>query len=214
LPLEVETGLFTDPHFVESTMQALFLFRPDFPLVFARIKQLRGELPEAVEEFVSFRLAQNVPFANNKKRVIPASVQEGLDVYATYYLGLAHLERNNLEQAETMFLKLLELLPQPGPSQPYYHMFRWGAHANLGRIYEAKGDDRRAIAHYSQSDPTMQFHGNLLRARELLWHDPMAPVPDPLPPAPKAFARVAGVVSSPAHNAPAGGLTEARPLSP
>jgi hypothetical protein len=124
------------------------------------------------------------------------------------------MERNYLEQAETMFLKLLEFLPQPGPSQPYYHMFRWGAHANLGRIYEAKGDDRRAIAHYSQIDPTMQFHGNLLRAREIIWHDPMAPAPDPLPPAPKTFMRVDNAGSSPALNAPAGGVAQSRTPSP
>jgi hypothetical protein len=191
VPLEVETRLFTDPQFVESTKQALFLFRPDFPLIFARIKQLRGDLAEAVQEYVSFRLNDNVPMVNDKKKVIPQPVRQGLDVYATYYLALAHLEQNNLQGAQEMFLILLELLPEPGPNLPYYHMFRWGAHANLGRIYEAKGDRRQAIAHYTQLDPTMQYHGNLLRARELLWYDPMAPAPDPLPPAPKAFRGVA-----------------------
>ena len=75
---------------------------------------------------------------NNKKHAIPKEVQDGLDVYATYYLALAHLERNNLDQAELMFKKTLELLPEPGPNQPYYNMFRRGANANLGRIYEAK----------------------------------------------------------------------------
>jgi hypothetical protein len=189
MPLEVETRLFADPRFVEATMQALFLFRPDFPLIFARIKQLRGELTEAVQEYVSFRLSENVPLVSDKerKKIIPKPVQEGLNVYATYYLALAHLERNNPTQAETMFLSLLKLVPEPGPNQPYYDMFRWGAHANLGRIYEARGDDRRAIAHYIQIDPTMQYHGNLLRARELVWHNPMAAPPDPLPPAPKTF---------------------------
>jgi hypothetical protein len=191
IPLEVETRLFTDSQFVESTMQSLFLFRPDFPLVFARIKQLRGELTEAVQEYVSFRLAEKVPLVSDKKKVIPKPIQEGLDVYATYYLALAHLERNDLDQAETMLQSLLKLLPEPGPSQPYYHMFRWGAHSNLGRIYEAKRDRRRAIAHYTQVEPTMQYHGSLLRARELVWQDPTAPVPDPLPPAPKTFGAVA-----------------------
>jgi tetratricopeptide (TPR) repeat protein len=191
MPLEVETRLFTDGQFVEATQQSLFLLRPDFPLLYARIKQLRGELDEAVHDYVSFRLNPNVPMVLDKKKVIPRSVQQGLDVYATYYLGLAHLERNNLQGAEDMFLKLLQLLPEPGPSLPYYHMFRWGAHANLGRIYEAKGERQQAIAHYSQADPTMQYHGNLLRARELLWQDPMAPPADPLPPAPKEFSTVA-----------------------
>jgi hypothetical protein len=191
IPLEVETRLFTDSQFVESTMQSLFLFRPDFPLVFARIKQLRGEVSEAVQEYVSFRLSTNVPLVSNKKQTIPKTVQEGLDVYATYYLGLAHLERKDLKQAEDMFQHLLRMIPEPGPSQPYYDMFRWGANANLGRIYEARGDRRRAIAHYTQPEPTMQYHGNLLRARELVWEDPTARAPDPLPPAPQAFTATA-----------------------
>ena len=33
-----------------------------------------------------------------------------------------------------MFRQTLELLPEPGPNQPYYNMFRRGASANLGRI--------------------------------------------------------------------------------
>lgn len=206
MPLEVETRLFTDGQFVEATQQSLYLLRPDFPLLYARIKQLRGELDEAIREYVSFRLAPSLPLvidkknatpksgqqgADDSKNLIPKPVQQGLDVYATYYLGLAHLERNNLKGAEDFFLMLLQLLPEPGPNQPYYHMFRWGAHANLGRIYEAKGDRQQAIAHYTQVDPTMQYHGNLLRARELLWQDPMAPPAAPLPPAPKEFSTVA-----------------------
>ena len=186
VPLEVESQLFTNAQFVQSTLQSLFLFRPEFPLIYARIKHLRGDIPEAIQEYVGFRLRTDVPVVNNNKLVIPKDVQQGLNVYATLYLALAQLERNNLDQAEKMFLMLLEMLPEPGPNQPYYNMFRWGAHANLGRIYEARKDYRQAIAHYSQSDPTMQYHGNLLRARELVWQDPMAAVPDPLPPAPKA----------------------------
>jgi hypothetical protein len=201
MPLEVETRLFTDPQFVNSTMQSLFLFQPKFPLILARVKQLRGEFSEAIQEYVSFRLAENVPLVNDKKQMIPKAVREGMDVYATYYLALAHLEQNNLKGAADMFLNLLELVPEPGPNQPYYNMFRWGAHANLGRIYEAKGDYRRAIAHYSQSDPTMQNHGNLLRARELVWLDPMAEPPDPLPPAPRTFGAgpVAQNLQGPGH---------------
>ena len=83
-----------------------------------------------------------------------------------------------------MFRKTLELLPEPGPNQPYYNMLRWGANANLGRIYEAKKDHRRAIAYQTQRDPTSQYVGNLLRARELVWSDPMAAAVS-LPPAPR-----------------------------
>ncbi|MFO0893219.1 MAG: tetratricopeptide repeat protein [Isosphaeraceae bacterium] len=187
LPLDVESRLFGDSQFVQSTQQTLFLFRPEFPLVFARIKQLRGDLDAAVQEFVSFRLAENVPVVGNKKQTIPREIQRGLDIYATLYLAMAHLERDRPEQAENMFLRLLEMLPEPGANQPYLFMFRWGAHTNLGRIYEARGDRRAAIAQYAQADATMQHHGNLLRARDLVWDDPMARPPDPLPEAPKTL---------------------------
>ena len=84
-----------------------------------------------------------------------------------------------------MFNKTLKLLPEPGPNQPYYNMFRRGANANLGRIYEAKKNACRAIAHYTQRDPTSQYVGNLLRVRELVWRDPMGAAAATLPPAPE-----------------------------
>jgi hypothetical protein len=181
LPLEVETRLFTDARYVEAIQSSLVLFQRDFPLVYARVKQLRGELDEAIEDYVRFRFAENAPTVNNKKLAIPKEVQDGLDVYATYYLALAHLERKNFDQAELMFKQTLELLPESAPNQPYYHMFRWGANANLGRIYEAKKDRAQAIAHYIEMDPTPQYVGNLVRARELVWADPIAPASAPLP---------------------------------
>jgi tetratricopeptide (TPR) repeat protein len=181
VPLEVETRLFTDPQFVQAIQASLFLFRSEWPLIYARVKHLRGDFDEAIEDYVRFRFAENLPVVNNKKLAIPKDVQEGLDAYATYYLALAHLERNNLDQAELMFQKTLELLPEPGPKQPFYTMFRRGANANLGRIYEMKKDSSRAIAHYMQDDSTQQYVGNLLRARELIWRDPMGAVPAKVP---------------------------------
>jgi tetratricopeptide (TPR) repeat protein len=181
VPLEVETRLFSDPQFVQAIQASLFLFRAEWPLIYARVKHLRGDFDEAIEDYVRFRFAENLPVVNNKKLTIPKDVQDGLDAYATYYLALAHLERNNLDQAELMFQKTLELLPQPGPNQPFYSMFRRGANANLGRIYEMKNDPCRAVAHYTQDDPTQQYVGNLLRARELIWRDPMGVAPAKLP---------------------------------
>jgi hypothetical protein len=179
-PLYVETELFRNSQFVHSTLQTLLFFRPEFPLIAARVKQLRGDFTPAIQEYVSFRLADNLMQVRDKSKPITKEIRDGLNIYATNYLALAHLERNNPELAENMFLQLLDLLPPPGPNQPYYQMLRWGAHANLGRIHEAKGNLRQAIADYAQSDPTMQYHGNLLRARELLWQNPMddaVPVP-------------------------------------
>jgi hypothetical protein len=199
LPLEVETRLFTDPQFVKSTVQTLFFLRGEWPLLYARVKHLRGELPEAISDYVSFRLSDSTTLVTDKNQLVPTPVQEGLDVYATYYMALAHLERHDLRNAKTMFLRLLDMLPEPSPAVPFFGMFRWGAHTNLARIYEAEGDSRQAIAHYAVFQPTMQYHGNLLKARELVWNDPTADVPDPLPPAPKVFDR--GATSSRASQA-------------
>ena len=185
----VETLLFTDARFVQASLQALVLFDPKLPLLQARMKQLRGEIGEAIPELVSMRKAEKATLAD-KKTPIPKEVQQALDIYATYYLGLANLDRNNLENAEDFFLATLAMLPEPGPGLPYYHMYRWGAQANLARLYEARGDVARAADYYSQPDPTSQHHGNLLRARDLIWREPTAPLPPPLPPALEAHLAV------------------------
>ena len=183
LPLSVETLLFTSPQFVESTQRSLVLFRSEFPLLYARMKQLRGEAPDAVQDYVSFRFAENA-LMMDKKTPMPLEVQKALDIYATYFLGMCHLEQNNPEKAEFFFEKTLVLLPEPGQGQPYFVFFRWGAQANLARLKEAKGDFAGAVAYFCAKDSTSQRHGNLLRARELVWRDPTAPCPPPLPPAP------------------------------
>jgi len=181
LPLEVETRLFSDSTFVASIQASLFLFQRDFPLVYARVKHLRGEYKEAISDYITLRLKKDAPLVTNKKQTIRQDVQDGLDIYASYYLALAHLESNNLENAALMFQKTLELLPAYGPNQPYYNMFRWGATANLGRIYEAQKDYRRAIECYTQPDPTFQNVGNQIRARDLVWRNPMAGADSPAP---------------------------------
>jgi hypothetical protein len=181
LPLDVETRLFGDSSFVASIQASLILFQRDFPLIYARVKQLRGEYKEAISDYIKLRFKQDAPLVTNKNEAIKKDVQEGLDIYASYYLALAQLESNNLDTAEMMFQRTLALLPPPAPNQPYFNMFRWGANANLGRIYEAKGDYRRAIECYAQFDPTFQYVGNQIRARDLVWHNPMAGADSPAP---------------------------------
>jgi hypothetical protein len=188
LPFEVETRLFNDGQFVASIQQSLFLFKREYPLIYARVKQLRGDLDGAINDYVALRFKENAPQVNNRKLAIGKEVQAGLDAYATYYLALAHLEKAMLEnrppdRAADLFQNTLELLPEPGPGRPYYHMLRWGANANLGRIYEAKNDGARAIEYDTRPDPTTQGHGNLVRARELVLRGPIAAPPAKVPPA-------------------------------
>jgi len=189
LPIFVEHQLFTNPQFVEATQVSLGLFRPELPLVYARMKQLRGETADAVRAYVAFRFAEDALLAGLKKPT-PAQVQQAreiqkaLDAHATYFLGTCHLEQKHPDQAAFFFEKALQMLPEPGPRRLYYYMFRWGAGANLARLKLAGGDAATAVAYFSQADPTPQRLGNLLRARDLVWLDPTAPSPAPLPPAP------------------------------
>jgi hypothetical protein len=179
VPLQVEARLFNDPEYVAAIQNSLFWFQREYPLIYARVKQLRGEaeLQEAIEEYGRFRFASNLTMVNNKKAMISKEVRDGLNVYATYYLALAQLENNNLDLAERMFRQVVDMVPepQPGEKHPYYYMFRWGAHTNLARIQEAKRDDQSAIGHYTRYDPTPQYAGNLVRARELIWRNPILP---------------------------------------
>ncbi len=207
LPFEVHNRLFTDGQFVASIQQSLFLFKQEFPLIYARVKQLRGELEEATNEYVALRFKDNAPLANDKNRSIPPDVQAGLDAYATYYLALAQLEKARLEEkpagrAEELFKNTLELLPDPGPNQPYFQMLRWGANANLARLSAARHDSARAIAYNVERDPTTQGYGNLLQARELVWRQPIAAPKVELPPAPAPRPIMAPPPAAPSQPGP------------
>ncbi len=197
LPAQVETLLFTSAQFVQATQFALALFDPNrYPLVYARIKQLRGDIDDAINDYVDMRFAYN-PTLVDKRTPMPQEIQQAHDIYATYFLGMCHLEEGRPERARFFFEETLRLLPAPGRGQPYYNMFRWGAAANLGRICEAKGEVPLAIAYYTQVDPTPQRHGNLIRARALLWPDPIGTLPPDLPDAPVPMAPPALIAAPP-----------------
>jgi hypothetical protein len=188
LPIQVQMLLFHDPAFVEASQRALFLFQSQFPLIYARVKQLKGETPEAIQEYVDMRLLDNAMLMD-RKTPMPRDVQQAVDIYATYFLALCHLDRDDPERAASFFEMTLKLLPEYGPGSPYYNMLRWGAESNLGRLEEARGHASRALAYYTERKPTPQYHGDLVRARELVWQDPTGAVPATLPPAPPADSR-------------------------
>ncbi len=210
LPIEVHRGLFEDGKFVLPIQQTLVLFKREFPLIYARVKQLRGDLDGAVKDYLAMRFVENAPLVTDKKLAIPPDIQAGLDAYATYYLALAQLEKARMENkppglAEDLFRNTLALLPEPGIAQPYYQMLRWGASANLARICRDKKDYARAFAYATQLDPTTQGHGNLLLAREMIWRDPMAATTVVLPPAPAPKPIAAAPAPRPRNQGPARG---------
>ena len=183
LPLQIETQLFSNPQFVASTEASLVLFRGELPLLHARLSELRGETKEAIEEFVGIRFVKNGLMRDKKTPIIP-EVQQALDGYATYYLAQSQMDQGNVEQAKLLFQQTLNLLPEPGPGRPAFHMFRWGAQTNLAKINEAQGKTREAVGLYTQPSPTLQMLGNLIKARDLVWSNPFAAPPTPLAPAP------------------------------
>ncbi len=115
LPIEVYSLLFSEGQFVRSVQKSMYLFTRDYPLIYARVKQLRGELDEAVKDYVALRFAENAPLLTNKNMTISADIQEGLDAYATYYMALAQLEKARLankppERAAQLFRDTLDLV--------------------------------------------------------------------------------------------------------
>lgn len=174
MPVRIEDLLFTDPNFNRSTQFAGFYFNAALPLLPARLAQLRGELKESVESYAGFRFAQN-PLANNGRDAIPPAVQQVLDLYATYMLGLAKLDQGDSEAAERFFRQTLTMFPEPQPGGPYVFLFRHGAETNLGRLAAERGRGAEAVRYLTRPQPTPQEHGNLLQARALLWDDPFAP---------------------------------------
>jgi hypothetical protein len=197
MPMEVDYLLFNDPSFVEATQFPIQIFDARFPMLPARMGQLRGELADAVQRYVGFRFGQDT-VESDGKTPIAQPVQHMLDLYSTYFLALAKLDQNEPSNAEFLFRETLRLFPEPGEGTPFYSMYRWGAETNLAMIHEAQwkaarenpssdpkalADARKsaalAIRYYNEVQPTPQSHGNLLRARAIIWADPFAP--DPIP---------------------------------
>ncbi len=112
LPLEVEYRLFHDSSFNAASGFPVQIFNARWPLLAARLDQLRGDLDTAVKRYVSFRYAENLLEADGKT-VIDPRIQHILDMYATHFLGLAQLDRGWTDQAEDQFLQTLKFFPEP-----------------------------------------------------------------------------------------------------
>ena len=184
MPIRVEEGLFKDSKFVAATQLSLQFFDGKLPLLYARTAQLRGDIEEATQKYVALRFVKDAVMKDPAKTPIPAEVQRALDFYSTYFLAQCQMDRGNAKQAEDLYRKFLDMTPDPGPGRYYFYMLRWGALKNLARICEAKGDRASALAFYLQDVKTSDRHGNLLRARELIWNNPFDEPVSPLPDAP------------------------------
>jgi hypothetical protein len=192
LPYATETLLDTSPEFTASTLYTLRPFDPQLPLLYARFAQLKGDLPEAIKQYVAMRFTTGAVKRDKKTPISPAEQAE-IDVYATYFVALAHVEQRNASQAELLFKQLLENTPPFAINQrEYCRMLRWGSATNLGFLARESGDISAATRYFSASIPTTQAHGNFWMARELLWRDPMSRPGPPLPLGPSQAKPVAG----------------------
>jgi hypothetical protein len=198
LPYGVENLLFGDPRFTDATKFTLRPFSGDTPLLYARFTQLKGDLPEAMRKYVAMRFNQGALKAD-RKTPISADEQREIDVFATYFLALCHLEQKNADNASRLFQQLLNQAPEPDRRRrEYCDMLRWGAYTNLGLIARDAGDIPTATRHLSEFVPTLQYHGNLWLARELVWRDPTSKTAPPLAPAPAPPVSMAAPLISPA----------------
>lgn len=193
LPYSTETLLFTSPAFTQATLYPLRPFDGSLPLLYARVAQLKGDIPSAIEQYVKLRFAVGAT-RRDKKTPITRAEQHDLDVYATHFLALCHLERGGADQAEFFFKQLLKQTPPPTPAE-FCHMFRWGAETNLGLLARSRGDVPAATRYLSAMSPTAQTHGNFVLARDLVWRNPTSPVAPALPPAPASANPVAEAAS-------------------
>ena len=192
LPLAVEYRLFTDPSYVQTVQFVNFFFSPDFPLLGARLKQLRGDLADAKHDYTRFRFREVLEIGGEVGQ-LPPPIREALDLYATYFLALSQLEDGRPDQAVNLFEQALTLPPGDELKGQLHTLVRLGAKANLGLLYEARGNADRATFYDSRSNTTSQSQGNLLRANALVFEDPFGPPPpspstdaeaeDPDPPA-------------------------------
>jgi hypothetical protein len=185
MPLEVEHRLFFDALFNQASGYSVQYFNPRWPLLDARLKQLRGNLEGsdgAIEAFVRFRFAEG---ALERDGVTPIArpVQQLLDIYATHFLAMAQLDAGRPDRATFLFGETLKLLPEPRPDGSPMSLYRWGAHHNLGRLHAEAGKPALAARYFALLDPTAQGLGNYLLARVLVWPDPFVPADDvPVPP--------------------------------
>lgn len=197
LPLQVEALLFSNPEFVQAAQFPLQIFDFKLPLLAARTAQLRGEMTDSLQKYVTMRFAENA-LLRDKVTPIPKPVQQIIDIYSTYFLALCHYENSltrtakeadlkeaDLKQARFFFNETLRLVPEARPDRPFFYMFRWNAVSNLGLMAQDSGDNQTAIRYLSAGIPTADGYRNMLIASEDIWADPFSAPPSPLPAPPE-----------------------------
>ena len=191
---------------MQAIQQSLFLFKREYPLIYARVKQSARRARRSHQGLCGAAISPKMlPLVTDKNKTIPADIQAGLDAYATYYMALAQLEKARLERttgrpslaARAYFATRSSSYPSPGSTSLTTRCCAGGPTRTSG------GSTRRGKTIPARSrttpsvDPTTQGHGNLLRARELVLRAPDRRGDGRLPPAPARAGRSGRAGSAP-----------------
>ena len=183
LPLTIDFRLRYEPAFVRATQYSLQFFDPkaELPLIRARMMQLRGELPAAIEAYALLRFVEKPRRTDPDRTPIPADVQHTLDVYATHFLALCQLDQNNLKDAELLFEQSLRLRTTDTLDTmiTYVPRFESSTQSNLGLLSARRGAIGRSLRFLLADDSTWQRLGNLIACRDLIFQNPFGPAADP-----------------------------------
>jgi tetratricopeptide (TPR) repeat protein len=143
-----------------------FFIDREAPLFKGRALQLKGKLTgKLAGEPGAVKYLQDARPPTSDLQAAPISKEEKIffglaKVHASYWLGLIAFEQAQYDSAIDYFTKrTLDTLPN-GPWTP-------GAHYNLARTYEAKGQRAQAVAEYRAGVFSPLECGNMIRARWL-----------------------------------------------
>jgi len=125
-----------------------------------------------LQEALQLQQAEEESAAEWQKRLDDAQrYYRAIKQYASYWLGLIQLEQGKYEVA----ISWLQRTREDGPENPFFQ----GAHYNLGRCYEAIGEQEKANQMYQFADSPQQ-RGNQLRS-QLATPAEINPTPKPDP---------------------------------
>ena len=115
------------------------------------------ETEASLQEALQLQQAPEETVAEWKQRLNDAQLYySAIKQYASYWLGLIQLEQGKYEVAISWLQRTLD----DGSDNPFFQ----GAHYNLGRCYEALGQQAKAIQMYQFAD-SPQHVGNRLRSQ-------------------------------------------------
>jgi eukaryotic-like serine/threonine-protein kinase len=186
----LDTALRASPAAASSAPDVLFEVASAYAIIGApeRARAVQKQIEESLRDSVMQRRFQSrrvglegdIALAENRTADAVAAYRrsdvsgdglpEGCTFCASAFIGLA-FDRANMADSAITYLERYLAIPSPGR----VFLDRWlmaPAHKRLGELYEAKGDNAKAVSHYTafvrlweRADPDMQPRVAVVRAR-------------------------------------------------